>query len=135
VLKAMYRFQDERINNSVRFSFGEENDEANIVEAAKKIAKAVKGLTKKEGGKKITKKTRVVLGMSGVVDSSVASLLLKEQGYEVIGVFMKNWDDTDEFGVCTATEDYADVRRVCEQIDIPYYSVNFEKQYWDKVFT
>ena len=79
--------------------------------------------------------SRVVLGMSGGVDSSVAALLLKEQGYEVIGVFMKNWDDTDEFGVCTATEDYADVRRVCEQLDIPYYSVNFEQQYWDKVFT
>ena len=78
---------------------------------------------------------RVVLGMSGGVDSSVAALLLKEQGYEVIGVFMKNWDDTDEFGVCTATEDYKDVRRVCEQIDIPYYAVNFEKEYWDKVFT
>ena len=80
-------------------------------------------------------KTRVVLGMSGGVDSSVAALLLKEQGYEVIGVFMKNWDDTDEFGVCTATVDYEDVRRVCDQIGIPYYSVNFEQQYWDKVFT
>jgi len=53
----------------------------------------------------------------------------------VIGVFMKNWDDTDEFGVCTATIDYEDVRRVCDQIGIPYYSVNFEQQYWDKVFT
>lgn len=83
----------------------------------------------------MTTKMRVVLGMSGGVDSSVAALLLKEQGYEVIGVFMKNWDDTDEFGVCTATEDYKDVRRVCEQIDIPYYAVNFEKEYWDKVFT
>lgn len=48
---------------------------------------------------------------------------------------MKNWDDTDEFGVCTATEDYEDVARVANQLDIPYYSVNFEKQYWDKVFT
>ncbi len=83
----------------------------------------------------MTEKTRVVLGMSGGVDSSVAALLLKEQGYEVIGVFMKNWDDTDEFGVCTATVDYEDVRRVCDQIGIPYYSVNFEQQYWDKVFT
>jgi len=78
---------------------------------------------------------RVVIGMSGGVDSSVAALLLKEQGYEVIGIFMKNWDDTDEFGHCTAEEDAEDVRRVCEQIGIPYYTVNFEKQYYDKVFT
>lgn len=78
---------------------------------------------------------RVVVGMSGGVDSSVAALLLKQQGYDVVGIFMKNWDDTDEFGVCTATEDYEDVIRVCNQLDIPYYAVNFEKQYWDKVFT
>jgi len=81
------------------------------------------------------KDTRVVVGMSGGVDSSVAALLLKEQGYDVVGIFMKNWDDTDENGVCTATEDYEDVIRVCNQLDIPYYAVNFEKQYWDKVFT
>ena len=80
------------------------------------------------------KDTRVVLGMSGGVDSSVAALLLKQQGYDVIGVFMKNWDDTDEDGNCTAVEDYEDVRRVCDQIGIPYYSVNFEQEYWDKVF-
>ncbi|RNF40975.1 tRNA 2-thiouridine(34) synthase MnmA [Planococcus salinus] len=79
--------------------------------------------------------TRVVVGMSGGVDSSVAAYLLKQQGYDVIGIFMKNWDDTDENGVCTATEDYEDVIRVCNQIGIPYYAVNFEKQYWDKVFT
>lgn len=79
--------------------------------------------------------TRVVVGMSGGVDSSVAALLLKQQGYDVIGIFMKNWDDTDENGVCTATEDFNDVIRVCNQIGIPYYAVNFEKQYWDKVFT
>lgn len=85
--------------------------------------------------KKAPKDTRVVVGMSGGVDSSVAALLLKEQGYDVIGIFMKNWDDTDESGVCTATEDYNDVIRVCNQIGIPYYAVNFEKQYWDKVFT
>jgi tRNA-uridine 2-sulfurtransferase len=78
---------------------------------------------------------RVVIGMSGGVDSSVAAYLLKQQGYDVIGIFMKNWDDTDEFGVCTATEDYEDVIAVCNQIGIPYYAVNFEKQYWDKVFT
>lgn len=79
--------------------------------------------------------TRVVVGMSGGVDSSVTAHILKEQGYEVIGIFMKNWDDTDDAGVCTATVDYDDVIRVCNQLDIPYYAVNFEKQYWDKVFT
>lgn len=79
--------------------------------------------------------TRVVVGMSGGVDSSVTALLLKQQGYDVIGIFMKNWDDTDEFGHCTAEEDSEDVRRVCEQISIPYYTVNFEKEYFDKVFT
>ncbi|MFW5648224.1 MAG: tRNA 2-thiouridine(34) synthase MnmA [Candidatus Alkaliphilus sp. MAG34] len=81
-----------------------------------------------------SKDTRVVVGMSGGVDSSVAALLLKEQGYDVIGIFMKNWDEADEFGYCTAAEDYEDVRRVCGQIGIPYYTVNFEKEYWDKVF-
>jgi tRNA-specific 2-thiouridylase len=79
--------------------------------------------------------TRVVVGMSGGVDSSVTALLLKQQGYDVVGIFMKNWDDTDEFGHCTAEEDSEDVRRVCEQIGIPYYTVNFERQYFDKVFT
>lgn len=78
--------------------------------------------------------TRVVVGMSGGVDSSVTALLLKEQGYDVIGIFMKNWDDTDENGFCTATEDYNDVALVAEQIGIPYYSVNFEKEYWNRVF-
>lgn len=80
------------------------------------------------------KQTRVVVGMSGGVDSSVSALILKEQGYDVIGVFMKNWDDTDEFGHCTATEDFEDVAQVCEQIDIPYYGVNFEREYEERVF-
>ena len=79
--------------------------------------------------------TRVVVGMSGGVDSSVTAYLLKQQGYDVVGVFMKNWDDTDENGVCTATEDYKDVAKVASEIGIPYYSVNFEKEYWDRVFT
>ncbi|WP_071130690.1 tRNA 2-thiouridine(34) synthase MnmA [Enterococcus timonensis] len=79
-------------------------------------------------------KIRVVVGMSGGVDSSVTALLLKEQGYDVVGIFMKNWDDTDEFGVCTATEDYKDVAAVAAEIGIPYYSVNFQKEYWDRVF-
>ncbi|MCI5840078.1 MAG: tRNA 2-thiouridine(34) synthase MnmA [Peptoniphilaceae bacterium] len=81
------------------------------------------------------KKGKVVIGMSGGVDSSVAAYLLKEDGYEVIGIFMKNWDDTDENGYCTAEEDYKDAVLVCEQLDIPYYSVNFEKEYYDRVFS
>jgi len=80
-------------------------------------------------------KERVVVGMSGGVDSSVAALLLKEQGYEVIGVFMKNWEEKDESGVCTSESDWADVRAVCDEIGIPYYSVNFVKEYWDRVFS
>lgn len=79
-------------------------------------------------------KIRVVVGMSGGVDSSVSALLLKQQGYDVVGVFMKNWDDTDDSGVCTATEDYEDVKKVADKIGIPYYAVNFEKEYWERVF-
>ncbi|MTI47032.1 tRNA 2-thiouridine(34) synthase MnmA [Sporosalibacterium faouarense] len=85
--------------------------------------------------KKKHENTKVVVGMSGGVDSSVAALLLKEQGYDVVGIFMKNWDEENEFGYCTAEEDYQDVRDVCNQIGIPYYIVNFEKEYWNKVFT
>ena len=76
----------------------------------------------------------VVVGMSGGVDSSVAALLLKEQGYDVIGLFMNNWKETDEDGCCTAEEDYTDVRRVCSAIGIPYYTVDFSKEYFDNVF-
>ena len=79
-------------------------------------------------------KKTVVVGMSGGVDSSVAALLLKEQGYNVIGLFMKNWEGDDEDGCCTADDDYSDVRRVCDKIGIPYYSVNFAKEYMDRVF-
>ena len=77
----------------------------------------------------------VVIGMSGGVDSSVAALLLKQQGYNVIGLFMQNWEETDENGCCTAETDFADVRRVCSVIDIPYYTVNFAKEYMDRVFS
>ena len=76
----------------------------------------------------------VVVGMSGGVDSSVAALLLKRQGYDVIGLFMNNWKETDENGCCTAEEDYTDVRRVCSTIGIPYYTVDFSKEYYDNVF-
>lgn len=78
---------------------------------------------------------RIVVGMSGGVDSSVAAMLLKRQGYDVVGVFMKNWDEKDDNGVCTATDDWRDVQDVCSILDIPCYSVNFEKEYWQRVFT
>jgi tRNA-specific 2-thiouridylase len=76
----------------------------------------------------------VVVGMSGGVDSSVSALLLKEQGYDVIGLFMKNWEEKDEHGNCRAAKDFEDVARVCDKIQIPYYSVNFVKEYSDHVF-
>ena len=77
---------------------------------------------------------RVVVGMSGGVDSSVAALLLKRQGHEVIGLFMKNWDEKDEAGHCSADKDFEDVKSVCGALDIPYYGVNFSKEYREKVF-
>lgn len=77
----------------------------------------------------------VVIGMSGGVDSSVAALLLKEQGYDVIGLFMKNWEETDENGMCQSAKEFDDVIAVCDKIDIPYYSVNFVKEYKRDVFS
>ena len=82
----------------------------------------------------MSKKT-VVVGMSGGVDSSVTALLLKEQGYNVIGLFMKNWEEDDENGACTAETDYSDVRRVANLLSIPYYTVNFAKEYMQRVFS
>ena len=79
-------------------------------------------------------KKRVVVGMSGGVDSSLTALLLKEQGFEVIGLFMRNWHEKDEGGCCSADEDFYDVRRVCNDIGIPYYSVDFADQYYERVF-
>ena len=78
---------------------------------------------------------KIVVGMSGGVDSSVAALLLHRAGHEVIGVFMKNWEEKDENGVCTSEPDWADVRAVCERIGIAHYSVNFAKEYADRVFS
>ena len=77
---------------------------------------------------------RVVVGMSGGVDSSLSALLLKEQGYEVIGLFMRNWHEKDDSGCCTADEDFYDVRQVCNKIGIPYYSIDFADKYYDNVF-
>ena len=78
----------------------------------------------------------VIVGMSGGVDSAVAAYLLKQQGEDVVGVFMKNWEEEDdETGVCTAASDYEDVKSVCGVIGIPYYTVNFAREYRDRVFS
>lgn len=76
----------------------------------------------------------VIVGMSGGVDSSVTALLMKQQGYRVIGLFMKNWEETDERGQCKSSKEYEDVVKVCGQLDIPYYSVNFVEEYQRSVF-
>jgi tRNA-specific 2-thiouridylase len=81
-----------------------------------------------------TKAQKVAVGMSGGVDSAVSALLLKRAGYEVIGLFMKNWEETDPSGMCQSAKDYEDVAAVCDKIGIAYYSVNFAQQYWDLVF-
>ena len=87
---------------------------------------------------------KVVVGMSGGVDSSVSALLLKQQGYEVIGLFMRNWDSladgemdapTTDSGICPQEEDYNDAKKVCDKLGIPLYRKDFVKEYWDYVFT
>lgn len=80
-----------------------------------------------------SKKT-VIVGMSGGVDSSVTAIISKLLGYKTIGMFMKNWEEIDAEGSCTAEEDYQDVVSVCEKIDIPYYAVNFSEEYKKFVF-
>lgn len=79
------------------------------------------------------KKLTVAVGMSGGVDSSVAAYLLKKQGYNVIGLFMKNWED--EKSNCSAKEDFSDVSKICNQLSIDYYTINFTKEYFDRVFS
>lgn len=78
--------------------------------------------------------TTVIVGMSGGVDSSVCAAILKEKGYKVIGLFMKNWEEFDDNGVCNASKEYEDVVRVCSSLEIPYYSVEFVKEYKENVF-
>lgn len=78
---------------------------------------------------------RVIVGLSGGVDSSVAALLLKKRGHDVVGVFMKNWEEKDENGVCTATFDRDDAMRVADKIGIPCYTINFTKEYMERVFS
>ena len=77
---------------------------------------------------------KVVIGLSGGVDSAVAALLLKEQGYEPIGLFLRNWHEEDECGRCTADDDYADVRRLADKIGIDYYAEDFSQEYLERVF-
>lgn len=78
--------------------------------------------------------TKVIVGMSGGVDSSVSALLLHQQGYEVEGLFMKNWDEDDGTEYCTAMADYEDAQKVCERIGITLHAANFAAEYWDRVF-
>ncbi|KEQ12229.1 tRNA 2-thiouridine(34) synthase MnmA [Endozoicomonas numazuensis] len=78
--------------------------------------------------------TRVIVGMSGGVDSSVSALLLKEQGYQVEGLFMKNWEEDDGTEYCTAMTDLEDAQAVCDKIGIKLHKANFAAEYWDNVF-
>ena len=78
--------------------------------------------------------TRVIVGMSGGVDSSVSALLLQQQGYQVEGLFMKNWEEDDGTEYCTAREDLADAQAVCDRLGIRLHSANFAAEYWDNVF-
>src|SRR5258706_7533447 len=82
----------------------------------------------------MTPKHRIVLGLSGGVDSSVAAWLLKREGHEVIGVFMKNWEDDDTDEYCTSREDLVDAASVADVIGIELESVNFAAEYRDRVF-
>jgi len=81
-----------------------------------------------------TNNTKVAVGMSGGVDSSVAAYLLKQQGYDVVGVFMKNWEEDDTDDYCAAAEDMADAKAIAEQLGIPFKTINFSAEYWDRVF-
>lgn len=80
------------------------------------------------------KDTKVIVGMSGGVDSSVSALLLLQQGYQVEGLFMKNWDEDDGTEYCTAKDDLADAQSVCDRLGIRLHTANFAAEYWDNVF-
>ncbi len=84
--------------------------------------------------KKRMSSKKVIVGMSGGVDSSVSAYLLKEKGYEVTGLFMKNWEEDDDTGYCSAAKDLADARAVCDKLGIELKTVNFASEYWDNVF-
>lgn len=77
---------------------------------------------------------KIAVGMSGGVDSSVSAYLLKEQGFDLIGLFMKNWEEDDSAEYCSAAQDREDAEAICQKLDIPFHSVNFASEYWDFVF-
>jgi len=77
---------------------------------------------------------KVIVGMSGGVDSSVSALLLQQQGYEVEGLFMKNWEEDDGTEYCTAMDDLADAQAVADKLGIKLHKANFASEYWDRVF-
>lgn len=81
-----------------------------------------------------TDRRHIVVGLSGGVDSAVAAWLLREQGHQVTGLFMKNWEEDDDQDYCAAAEDHAIARTVCQHLDIPLNTVNFATEYWDQVF-
>lgn len=83
----------------------------------------------------MTKPKHIIVGMSGGVDSSVAALLLKEAGYHVEGVFMKNWEEEQGSEYCSASSDMADAQAVCDKLKIAFHTVNFSAEYWERVFT
>ncbi|VAY02430.1 tRNA-specific 2-thiouridylase MnmA [Arsenophonus endosymbiont of Aleurodicus dispersus] len=78
---------------------------------------------------------KIIVGMSGGVDSSVSAYLLKKQGYQVACLFMKNWEEDDNEEYCSAATDLADAQSVCDKLDIELHTVNFSAEYWDNVFT
>jgi tRNA-specific 2-thiouridylase len=82
----------------------------------------------------MSKNKRVIVGMSGGVDSSVAALLLKEQGYEVVGLFMKNWEDDDTDEYCSSKQDLIDAVSVADKLGIEIEAVNFSAEYKERVF-
>ncbi|MDT0175520.1 tRNA 2-thiouridine(34) synthase MnmA [Enterobacter sp. BRE11] len=77
---------------------------------------------------------KVIVGMSGGVDSSVSAWLLQQQGYQVEGLFMKNWEEDDGEEYCTAADDLADAQAVCDKLGIKLHKINFAAEYWDNVF-